>query len=216
MDLIIIGCGRIGSELAIASAKEGHQVTIVDRSSEAFERLGMNFPGRTIYGDILNQDVFQRTDIENADGLAAVTSDDATNFVVARAAKEIFNVTNVVGRAYDPRRREAFEKLGISSIATSLWGARRLKQLLTHPGYLPVITFGHGGVMIVEINITSQFAGKPLHALQEPSKRYVVGVVREGNGLLPEPDLILQMNDRVIMSVSSDRINSLDDFNVID
>lgn len=211
MNLIIVGCGRIGSELAKSTAQTGHHVTIIDRSSESFERLGMDFSGRTICGDILDQEVFHRADIERADGLAAVTSDDATNFVVARAAKEIFKVSNVVVRAYDPRRRETFENLGIRSIATSLWGARRLTQLLTHPGYLPVLTFGHAEITLVEIFIASKFAGKQLSELQETGKRYAVALVRGGNGLLPEPDLILQKNDRVIFSVSSDQINNMDE-----
>ena len=162
MNLIIVGCGRIGSELAKSTALQGHHVTVIDQSTESFERLGMDFPGRTVSGDVLDQDVFHRADIEQADGLAAVTSDDATNFVVARAAKEVFHVPNVVVRAYDPRRRDALENLGIRSVATSLWGARRLTQLLTHPGYLPVMTFGHAEISLVETVISSEFSGKPL------------------------------------------------------
>jgi trk system potassium uptake protein TrkA len=92
-----------------------------------------------------------------------------------------------------------------------LWGARRLTQLLTHPGYLPVLTFGHAEITLVEIFIASKFAGKPLVELQEKGKRYAVALVRRGNGLLPDPDLILQENDCVIFSVSSDQIGSLDE-----
>lgn len=216
MNLIIVGCGRIGSELAKSTVLQGHQVAIIDRTSESFERLGMNFSGRTVRGDVLDQDVLNRADIEKADGLAAVTSDDATNFVVARAAKELFNVPNVVVRAYDPRRREAFENLGIRSVATSLWGARRLTQLLTHPGYLPVMTFGHAEITLVETIISSKFAGKTLADLQENGMRYPVALVREGNGFLPEPKLVVQENDRVIFSVSADQISRLDDLIVKD
>ena len=216
MKMIIVGCGRIGSELAKSIVLQGHQVAIIDRSSESFERLGMNFSGRTVRGDVLDQDVLQRADIQKADGLAAVTSDDATNFVVARAAKEVFNVPNVVVRAYDPRRREAFENLGIRSVATSLWGARRLTQLLTHPGYLPVMTFGHAEITLVETIIPLRFSGKMLADLQENGKRYPVALVREGNGFLPEPDLVVQENDRVIFSVSTDQISRLDDLIVKD
>ena len=212
MNLIIVGCGRIGSELAKSSVLQGHKVSVIDRLPEAFERLGMDFSGRTVSGDVLDQDVLHRADIEIADGLAAVTSDDATNFVVARTAKEIFHVPNVVVRAYDPRRREAFENLGIRSVATALWGARRLTQLLTHPGYLPVMTLGHGEIALVEIYISSRFAGKTLAEIQESGLRYVVALVRGGNGLLPEPQLVLQENDCVIFSVSTDQISNLNDF----
>jgi trk system potassium uptake protein TrkA len=212
MNLIIVGCGRIGSELAKSSVLQGHKVSVIDRSPEAFERLGMDFSGRTVSGDVLDQDVLHRADIELADGLAAVTSDDATNFVVARTAKEIFHVPNVVVRAYDPRRREAFENLGIRSVATALWGARRLTQLLTHPGYLPVMTLGHGEITLVEIYISSRFAGKTLAEIEESGLRHAVALVRGGNALLPESQLVLQENDCVIFSVSTDQISSLNDF----
>jgi trk system potassium uptake protein TrkA len=211
MNLIIVGCGRIGSELALATAQEGHQVTVIDRSFEAFERLGAGFSGRTVCGDVLDQAVLHRAEIENTDGLAAVTSDDATNFVIARAAQEIFQVPNVVVRAYDPRRREAFENLGIQSIASSVWGARRLTQLLTHPGRLPVLTFGHGGVTLVEIFINQKYVRKPIKELQISGQRYVVAIVRGGNALLPDPELLLQADDRVIISVPTDQISSLDE-----
>jgi trk system potassium uptake protein TrkA len=211
MNLIIVGCGRIGSELAKSTALQGHQVTVIDRTTESFERLGMDFPGRTVCGDVLDQHVLHRADIEKAVGLAAVTPDDATNFVVARAAKEVFHVSNVVVRAYDPRRRDAFENLGIRSVATSLWGARRLTQILTNPGYLPLMTFGHAGVSLIETIISSELAGKPLSALQESRPCYAVALVRGGNGFLPEPDLIVQENDRVIFSVLSDQISCFDD-----
>jgi trk system potassium uptake protein TrkA len=210
MNLIIVGCGRIGSELAKSTAMQGHHVTVIDRTAESFERLGMDFPGRTVCGDVLDQHVLHRADIEQADSLAAVTSDDATNFVVARAAKEVFHVSNVVVRAYDPRRREAFENLGIRSVATSLWGARRLTQLLTNPGYLPVMTFGHAEITLVDTIIPPEFSGKPLAVLQEPGSRCAVAIVRDGNGNLPESDFIIQENDRVIFSVYSDQISSLD------
>ena len=211
MNLIIVGCGRIGSELAKSTALQEHQVTVIDRSTESFERLGMDFQGRTVCGDVLDQDVLHRADIDKADGIAAVTSDDATNFVVARAAKEVFHVSNVVVRAYDPRRRDAFENLGIRSVATSLWGARRLTQILTNPGYLPVMTFGHANVSLVETIVSSEYAGKTLAELQKPGLRYAVALVRGGNGFLPDPDLIVQENDRVIFSVSSEQISSLND-----
>jgi len=211
MNLIIVGCGRIGSELAISTVQQGNKVTVIDRSSAAFERLGMDFPGRTVNGDVLDKDVLLRADIEKADGLAAVTTDDATNFVVARAAKDIFQVPNVVVRAYDPRRREAFENLGIRSVATSIWGARRLMQLLINPGYLPVMTFGNAEITLVETFISTKFTGKTLADLQEPGKRYAVSLIRGGNALLPDPDLKLQDDDCVIFCISSDQINSLND-----
>jgi len=201
MKLVIVGCGRIGSELALSVADAGHQVAIIDRAAEAFESVGSNFKGRTICGDVLDQNVLLRAGINEADGLAAVTSDDATNFVIGRVAKEIFRVKNVVVRAYDPRRREVFEALGIRSIASSSWGAQRLNQLLTHPGQLPILSLGHGEVSIVEIKIEQDQAGQSLADLRHQG--YPVALVRHGDAILPDPKLSLEVGDLVIISLST-------------
>jgi trk system potassium uptake protein TrkA len=206
MKLIIVGCGRIGSELARKVLNEGHQVAIIDRSAAAFESLGADFQGRTICGDVLDQDVLARAGIEETDGLAAVTSDDATNFVVARMAKEIFRVPNVVARAYDPRRREAFEALGIRCIASSSWGAQRLTQILTHPGQLPILTLGHGEVSLVEINVKPAQVGLRLNTFT--IQGHPVAVVRRGAALLPNPELQLQADDLVILSQATPTLKS--------
>jgi trk system potassium uptake protein TrkA len=201
MKLIIVGCGRIGSELAHTVLNDGHQVAIIDRTAEAFERLGPDFQGRTICGDVLDQDVLTRAGIVEADGVAAVTSDDTTNFVVARVSKEIFHIPNVVARAYDPRRREAFEALGIRCIASSSWGAQRLTQLLAHPGEMPILSLGHGEVSLVEININPDQAGQSLAAFEKQG--VPVAVIREGAALLPSAELKLQVGDFIILSLTT-------------
>jgi trk system potassium uptake protein len=201
MNLIIVGCGRIGSELAFRVFNDGHQVTVIDRTTVSFERLGTNFNGRMVCGDVLNQDVLERAGIDQVDGVAAVTSDDATNFVVARIAKEIFKVSNVVVRAYDPRRMEVFEALGIRSIASSSWGAQRLYQLLTHPGRLPLITLGHGEVSLIELQIGKEDQGIKLADFT--TEGYPVAVSRKGSALLPDPNLELLAGDLVIISVAA-------------
>ncbi len=204
MNLIIVGCGRVGSELAIAILREGHHITVVDSSSDSFERLGGNFPGRTVHGSLLDRDVLLRAGIEKADGLAAATSDDSTNFVIARAAKEVFKVPNVVARVYDPLRRVAFEALGIRAVASSSWGARRIKQLLTHSGNLPIYSLGHGEVILLEQEVSASQAGLPLNALADNGKSYPVAIIRNGRALLPIPDTILQPGDQIVISASSE------------
>jgi trk system potassium uptake protein TrkA len=204
MNLIIVGCGRVGSELAFSVLREGHHVTMVDSSSDSFERLGVNFPGRTVHGSLLDREVLLRAGIEKADGLAAATSDDATNFVIARAAKELFKVPNVVARVYDPLRRVAFEALGIRAVASSSWGARRIKQLLTHSGNLPIYSLGHGEVILLEQEVDDSQVGLPLSILADNGRNYPVAIIRNGRALLPIPETILQAGDQVVISVSGE------------
>jgi trk system potassium uptake protein TrkA len=207
MKLIIVGCGRIGSELALTVVRLGHHVTIIDPDNRAFERLGTNFSGRTVLGTYLDQDVLRRAGIEDADGLAAVCADDATNFVVARAAKEIFNVPNVVARTYDPLRREAFETLGIQVVASSSWGAQRVTQLLTHPGDLPLLDLGHGEILLVERKIEKALSGKTIDTLHA-DKCYPVAIIRGGKAFFPVMGFNLIEGDLVVLAVDGKAVET--------
>src|SRR3990170_8733837 len=113
MKYIVVGCGRVGAELANRLNRQGHEVTVIDQAEESFHNLAADFQGRTVEGEVLNQHVLRRAGIEEADGLAAVTTSDSLNAVVAHAARAIFHVPNVVARNYDPRRRPLFEAFGL-------------------------------------------------------------------------------------------------------
>lgn len=132
MQVIVIGCGRLGAELA-SSLQGEHQVTVVDQHREAFDRLGTHFVGRTIQGDGMDRDALLRAGIETADGLAAVTASDNVNAVVARIAQSMFGVERVVARLYNPRRESIYRKLNIQTISSSAWGAHRIEELLIQP-----------------------------------------------------------------------------------
>jgi trk system potassium uptake protein TrkA len=102
MNMIVVGCGRLGAELAYRLYQKGHRVTVIDQVMNAFNNLPSDFLGRTIEGEVLNKGVLQRAGIEHADGLAVVTNSDSLNAVVAHIAHSEYNLTNVVVRNYDP------------------------------------------------------------------------------------------------------------------
>jgi trk system potassium uptake protein TrkA len=84
MNLIVVGCGRVGAELSYRLFKGGHQVVVVDSSRDSFNRLHPDFRGRTLEGEGLAENVLERAGIKEP-GLAAVTNSDTLNAVVARA-----------------------------------------------------------------------------------------------------------------------------------
>ncbi len=129
MNIIIVGCGRLGIELAL-SLQQNHVVTVIDKNAKAFDHLGLNFSGRTVQGEGLDQGVLKRAGIETADGLAAVTSSDNVNAIVARVAQDVFQVKHVVSRLYNPRRAQVYAKLNLLTIAPSVWGAQQIEHLL--------------------------------------------------------------------------------------
>ena len=131
MKIVIMGCGRVGSELAAWLDREGHEVTIVDTNAFQFERyLPDSFGGRSITGNGIDQDVLRRAGIEGADAFIAVTQGDNRNVMAAQIAREIFGVQRVVCRIYDPMREQMYKGLGLRTMSPTKVGAQLLKQAL--------------------------------------------------------------------------------------
>jgi trk system potassium uptake protein TrkA len=129
--IVIMGCGRVGSELAASLDREGHQVAILDLNAYQFERyLPEQFGGTTITGNGMDQDVLRRAGIEEADAFVAVTQGDNRNVTASQIAKHIFGVQRVVCRIYDPIREQMYHTLGLRTISPTKIGARLMKEAL--------------------------------------------------------------------------------------
>src|SRR5512140_3193621 len=161
MRVLIVGCGRVGVELALSLHKE-HSVTVVDPNPRSFDRLGTNFSGRTVQGEGLDREALVRGGIESADAVAAVTASDNVNVIVARVARDVFHVKRVATRLYNPRRLPIYEKLNLQTVASSSWGAHRLEQLLIHPALQSMVSTGNGEVQVYEMAIPQEWAGRKL------------------------------------------------------
>jgi trk system potassium uptake protein TrkA len=134
MKIIILGCGRVGATLAAMMTRQGHEVTIIDQKSEAFERLAdFKDKVRTFVGDGIDEDVLRAADIETADAFAAVTNGDNRNIMAAQIASQIFHVERVICRIYDPIRQESYRSLGLESISPTVVGAKLLRDKLLGP-----------------------------------------------------------------------------------
>lgn len=130
MKVIIMGCGRVGAELASNLDADGHEVTVLDINSAAFRRLAEGFSGRTVIGNGVDVDVLRRNGIEQADAFVAVTQGDNRNVMAAQIAREVFNVPRVVSRIYDPLREEMYRSLGLRTISPTKVGAQLLRDAL--------------------------------------------------------------------------------------
>lgn len=202
MNIIIVGCGRVGMELAL-TLHQNHTVSVIDRNSRSFDKLGMHFSGRTVQGHGLDRTALERAGIETADALAAVTSSDNVNAIVARIARDIFHVERVAARLYNPRRAPIYEKLDLQTVSSSSWGAHRIEQLLVHPGMQNVSSAGNGEVQIYELTVPTEWNGHKVSELVPMDHAIPVALARNGKGILPRPEIILQAQD--ILQVSSTR-----------
>ena len=118
MKFLIMGCGRVGSGLALSLTDDGHDVTIMDVRQEAFRRLTARFRGNAIIGDGLDTAALGRAGIDSADVFVAVTQGDNRNLMAAQVAKHVFHVPRVVARVYDDSRASIFQQLGIQTLSS--------------------------------------------------------------------------------------------------
>jgi trk system potassium uptake protein TrkA len=135
--VVIMGCGRVGAELATVLDQEGHEVTILDREPDSFRRLPPGFGGQRQAGNGIDQDVLARIGVAEADAFVAVTQGDNRNVMAAQMAKHIFGVPKVVCRIYDPIREEIYHGLGLETISPTKVGARLLKEALEREPVTP-------------------------------------------------------------------------------
>jgi trk system potassium uptake protein TrkA len=134
MQVVILGCGRVGAMLAQLLVGEGHSVTIIDQDSDAFRRLGRDFPqSQTVIGNGTDVDVLRRAGLEEADAFVATTNGDNRNIMAAQIARLTFGVKKVLCRIYDPIRQETFNELGLESICPTIVGAKLFRDALINP-----------------------------------------------------------------------------------
>jgi trk system potassium uptake protein len=204
MRVIIMGCGRVGEQLAQLMSEEGHDVAVIDYDATALARLGPDFKGRRVKGIGFDREVLLRAGIEDADGFAAMSSSDNANVVAARIARTLFHVPRVVARLFEPERAEVYKRLGLVTISSTTWGAERTRELLTHAELDAVRSFGAGEVQLLEIEIPERLVGHSVRDLSVPSEVTVIAITRDGKALLPLLGTTFRAGDVIHMAVLSD------------
>jgi trk system potassium uptake protein len=206
---IVVGCGRVGSELASALYRKDHQVCVIDHVGSSFEHLPPDYRGRTIEAEVLNEGVLEKAGAATADGLASVTNLDATNAVVAHVARTRFGIANVVSRNYDPRWRTVHEALGLEMVSSTAWGAQRIEELLYSPSLRAVFSAGNGEVEVYELLIEGSWAGRSVGELLAGAECVAVSHTRAGRAALPRPDLQLVTGDLLHVSAGLPGVEAL-------
>ncbi len=210
MHIIVVGCGRVGSTIAADLIDHGHTVCVVDRKRDSFRRLGPNFAGTTVQGVGFDRDVLREAGIEQADvALAAVTSGDNSNIMIARVARETFGVENVVARIYDPKRAQIYERLGITTVASVAWTAARVMRKLLPESLQPTWTDPSATFVLVEQVVPPEGAGKSAGDIQAAVGGKIVLISRNGAQRISERSTLLQEGDRVHVMIATDDVDKL-------
>jgi trk system potassium uptake protein len=209
MHVIVVGCGRVGATVAHELVAGGHDVTVIDRRSEAFRRLGHDFPGRTLTGIGFDRDLLRTAGVTADSAVMAVTSGDNSNILIARVARETFGVERVVARIYDPRRAIVYERLGIPTVATVAWtSARALRAVLPDPTATDWID-PTSSFVLIERRVPAELAGTSIAELDLAGLQVAL-FARNGEARLPRLDTLLQQDDVMHLMVATSTVPLVD------
>ncbi len=206
--MLVIGCGRLGAELAYGLFQRGHHVSVVDRASAAFANLPGDFRGKTIEGDVLDKGLLERAGMRGAAGVAAVTSSDAVNALVGHLARTAYGVPHVVVRNYNPRWLPLVQDFGFPVISSSIWGAQRMQDLLDGETHA-VFAAGNGEVQVYEVPIGPAWAGRAVADLPGAGEWRPVSLTRGGRATLVDAPTVVADGDVLHVAATPDGARAL-------
>lgn len=210
MNVIVVGCGRVGSQLATLLSVEGHNVTVIDRDTQAFRRLGTTFNGVTIRGMGFDEDVLTEAGIHECDAFAAVTDFDNTNLMAAEVARKIFSVKHVVARLYNPVRERTYQQLTLDYVCgTTLVAERLLDKIMAGHGHHHT-TFGE--IELVEFKTCDSCEGLRVRDLEHEHQVRVVAISRDGGSIIPREDMVVDRGDIVLAAVRDDGFRRIEKY----
>ncbi len=210
MHVIVVGCGRVGSGLAVALDRDGHSVAIIDKNQDAFRKyLPENWRGLAVHGFGFDRDHLEEAGVREAGALAAVTSGDNSNILAARIARETYEIPRVVARIYDPRRAVIYQRLGIPTVATVTWTIDQVQRRLFEETATEWAE-PSGQVVLVERALPATWAGRPLRDLAAVPGLRLVALTRAGQAQLAVDDLVGQEGDLVHLAVRKDALDELE------
>lgn len=212
MKVIVMGCGRVGSQTSLVLDERGHDVTVIDhRDLGAAARLGSAFKGRIVSGLGFDKNVLIEAGIERADGFVSASSSDNANIVAARIARNMFHVPRVVARLYDPQRAEIYKRLGLMTISSTTWGAERIYELITHTDLDVLYNFSHGQVSMIAIEVPYALAGRSVRDLTIPGEVLVIAITRDDNAFIPSVGTEFREGDIIHLTVLSTAMSRLEE-----
>ena len=201
MNIIVMGCGRVGSQVSQLLVSQGHGVTVIDHDANALARLGADFKGRVVRGLGFDRSILLEAGIETTEGFIAASSSDNANIVAARIARNIFHVPRVVARLYDPVRAEVYQRLGLTTISSTAWGAERIVEVVTHADLDVLSVFSDGGTTLVRVESPARLNGHRVAQMNIPGEVSVTAITRNDHTFIPVSGTEFQEGDIIYLAV---------------
>lgn len=198
MRVVIAGCGRVGSDIALNLAETGHDVSIIDMNPDRFELLGGTFNGTTHEGLAYDVRTLVLAGIEFADVFVAVTTGDNANLMAVQVARKVFGVPRTIARLDDPARAEAYRALDITYVPVSRVASNLLVEQIVELEFSYHLTFSGGDVEVVEMVLGEEAEGLTVDGFEVPGGLRVAAVQRRSRTIVPDGDFALQEGDLVV------------------
>jgi trk system potassium uptake protein len=197
MYIIIAGCRKVGSNLALELSQENHDVVVIDSDPGHFTALGSGFNGVTIAGLPIDEDVLRSAGVEQADALAAVTDDDNMNIMVSQVARELFHVPHVITRVYDPQRETIMGKMGLTTICPTTLAVAKIKSQLLNESPVETLNIHGTGVSFRVIKPQRRFLGKNMGEIKNES---ILGIIRNDMFSLLTSKTVIEPSDMLVVA----------------
>jgi len=183
MYIIIVGCGRVGSELAKLLADAGHNIVVVDKDPNAFKQLGSDFNGLTVTGNGFDVDLLKEAGVEQANAFCTVTDNDNANIMSGQVAKKIFHIPKVITRINDAQYAQVYKELGIDVVSSTLLLASTIRNKIID-SKLSTFLLEDSRIDTVEIEANEKISGKTIQELNLPGEFLIVAIVNKKKELL--------------------------------
>lgn len=202
MNILVVGCGKVGSKLASILSKEGHDVSVVDKDEHSFSLLDDDYSGFVTLGVPIDLDVLRKAGIENCDAIACMTPDDNINIMVSQLAREVFNVDTVLTRIYDPQREDVFSHFGLHTVCPTKLTVNAVKSAITEPDLTRNLNFGSHTFSFITVDVTKNLVGENINNLDLPDNQSILSIIHSDLSvtLFKGQDLILSGGEKLIIS----------------
>ena len=208
MYVIIVGCGRVGAELAKLLSNEGHDVVIIDKNPAAFNRLGGTFNGVTLVGNGFDPDLLKQAGIEKANVFCSLTNGDNTNLVSAQVAKRIFTVPKVIARVYDPERAQIYQSLGLDIISGTILFAAMVRDKIIESRFSSYL-IETKDVGVIQIEVKDNLDNKRIKDINLEGEFQVVAIKKIKGTIIPTPETALKKNDVIMAIVKTESLGKI-------
>jgi trk system potassium uptake protein TrkA len=215
MNIIIVGCGRVGSQLAMLFSDRDDEVAIIDVSEESFRSLSRNFEGRTIVGVGFDEDVLLDAGVEDCDVLVAATDIDNTNLMIAEVGRKLFEVPHVLSRLYNPDRESAYMQLGLDYVCGTTLVAEEMYSKIVAGHGSHIDTFGDFEVLRFSLDLSSRNNESiQVGDIERDHEVRIIVFERKdtGQSSIPTPESMLHAGDIVLACVRVDLIDRFKHF----